>query len=46
MKPDSIVDGGRQRCVACGHPRREHRTNTKCTVPKCACTEYKLPKDQ
>ena len=46
MKSDSIVDGGRQRCVACGHPRREHRTNTQCTVPKCACTEYQLPKDR
>jgi hypothetical protein len=37
------IDGGRQRCVGCGHPRREHRHDPdECTVPKCACREYQL----
>ena len=31
MNPNSIIDGGRQRCVACGHPRREHRHNDLCS---------------
>ena len=39
MKPAKVVDGGRQRCIDCGHPRREHRAG-KCTVPKCACVIY------
>jgi hypothetical protein len=29
-------DGLRQRCVDCGHPRREHR-HYGCSVPKCPC---------
>ena len=37
------VDGGRQRCVNCGHPRVEHRGELGCTVPKCACVDYILP---
>ncbi len=45
MNSNSIIDGGRQRCVACGHPRREHRQNEPCTVPKCACAGYQLPKE-
>jgi hypothetical protein len=36
MKPTKVVDGGRDRCLACGHPKREHRAG-HCTVPKCAC---------
>jgi hypothetical protein len=36
-------DGGRQRCVDCGHPRKEHRGPVGCTVPRCSCAEYKLP---
>jgi len=43
MKNQTIVDGGRQRCVDCGHPRKEHRTEFGCTVPKCACETYQLP---
>jgi hypothetical protein len=43
MKQKPIIDGGRQRCVDCGHPRREHSNNRSCTVPKCACTDYQLP---
>jgi hypothetical protein len=38
-----IIDGGRLRCVACGHPRSEHRERVVCTVPKCACRDYQLP---
>jgi hypothetical protein len=33
-------DGGRQRCVDCGHPRKEHAEATGCSVPKCACDGY------
>lgn len=43
MKPKPIIDGGRQRCTDCGHPRREHSDHHKCTVPKCECREYQLP---
>jgi len=32
-------DGNRQRCISCGHPRREHRA-AGCTVPKCKCVQY------
>jgi hypothetical protein len=41
MKPPHIriPDGGPQRCLACGHPRKEHRAD-ECTVPKCGCPEY------
>ena len=39
MKTAKVVDGGRQRCTDCGHPRREHRSD-KCTVPKCDCVRY------
>lgn len=38
-----IIDGGRQRCKDCGHPRREHNNQPKCTVPKCGCQGYQLP---
>lgn len=37
------VDGGRQRCVGCGHPRVEHRLPKECTVPKCSCLNYEQP---
>jgi hypothetical protein len=48
MNSKPIIDGGRQRCTDCGHPRTEHsRTEHShihtCTVPKCACPGYKLP---
>ena len=43
VKPKGIVDGGRQRCVGCGHPRKEHHSDTVCTVPKCKCEGYQLP---
>jgi hypothetical protein len=48
MNAKPIIDGGRQRCKDCGHPRREHRRTEQssvhqCTVPKCACAEYQLP---
>ena len=33
-------DGGRQRCLQCGHPRREHHDVIGCSVPKCTCSEY------
>lgn len=33
-------DGGRQRCVECGHPRKEHAGPKACSVPKCACPDY------
>jgi hypothetical protein len=36
-------DGGRQRCVGCGHPRKEHKDKGICSVPKCACRDYALP---
>ncbi len=45
MKSSPIIDGGRQRCVECGHPRKEHRDKNKCTVPNCECVEYQLPKE-
>ena len=32
-------DGNRQRCIECGHPRREHH-NEGCGVPKCKCVVY------
>jgi len=44
MKSKPIIDGGRQRCANCGHPRREHKVHRTCTVPKCECSEYRLPK--
>ncbi|HEX5630042.1 MAG TPA: hypothetical protein VFY15_00135, partial [Acidimicrobiia bacterium] len=34
-----IVDGNRQRCLVCGHPRKEHR-GPDCSVPKCPCVDY------
>ena len=37
------TDAASQRCVDCGHPRREHHGPVGCTVPKCTCTAYKLP---
>lgn len=37
--PTRIVDGNRQRCMVCGHPRKEHREND-CSVPKCPCNSY------
>jgi len=43
MSIDRPIDGGRQRCVVCGHPRVEHRQSLGCTVPKCACDDYQLP---
>jgi hypothetical protein len=43
MKATGIIDGGRQRCVGCGHPKREHRDGFRCTVPKCPCVDYQLP---
>jgi hypothetical protein len=33
-------DGGRKRCLMCGHPKLEHRGGVECTVPKCICEEY------
>lgn len=39
------IDGGRQRCVGCGHPRKEHNDREGCSVPKCACSEYMQPAD-
>jgi hypothetical protein len=39
MKGTRTTDPGRQRCVDCGHPNSEHRTD-ECTVPKCACRQY------
>jgi hypothetical protein len=44
MTSKPIIDGGRQRCKACGHPRREHSDHQKCTVPKCECSGYQLPR--
>jgi hypothetical protein len=38
--PSGLVDGGRQRCDSCGHPRKEHITQIGCSVPKCPCAEY------
>ena len=43
MKSQPIIDGGRQRCKDCGHPRREHGVHKNCTVPKCECRGYRLP---
>lgn len=43
MKPvrRSVHDGGRERCIACGHPRKEHPVGIDgCTVPKCRCVRY------
>lgn len=33
-------DGGRERCIECGHPRKEHNDTIGCSVPKCACPHY------
>lgn len=38
--PPRLVDGGRQRCDDCGHPRKEHVSQLGCTVPKCRCVDY------
>ncbi len=38
------IDIATQRCLDCGHPRKEHR-DSDCTVPKCACVEYRPPPD-
>ena len=32
-------DGNRERCITCGHPRREHRV-VGCSVPKCPCVDW------
>lgn len=32
-------DGNRERCIGCGHPRREHRV-IGCSVPKCPCVDW------
>lgn len=37
--PKRTTDPERQRCTACGHPRREHRPSG-CTVPRCACRAH------
>jgi hypothetical protein len=42
MKPETIRDGGRERCSGCGHPRKEHRDSDRCSVPKCRCVGYAL----
>ena len=36
------IDIATQRCLGCGHPRKEHR-DSECTVPECACVEYRPP---
>lgn len=44
-KPQNAIrrtDGNRQRCIACGHPRVEHK-GIGCSVPKCACLHYDAP---
>ena len=33
------IDGNRQRCITCGHPRQEHR-HEGCSVPHCKCVDY------
>jgi hypothetical protein len=33
------IDGNRQRCISCGHPRKEHR-NEGCSIPQCKCVDY------
>ena len=43
MKSKPVIDGGRQRCTNCGHPRTEHSRIHKCTVPRCPCPGYQLP---
>ena len=48
MDAKLVIDGGRQRCTECGHPRTEHgRTDHSlvhtCTVPKCVCLGYQVP---
>jgi hypothetical protein len=37
LKPNRNRMGAR--CIACGHPRGEHRSYG-CTVPKCSCHEW------
>lgn len=32
----------RAQCGECGHPRKEHRGQDLCTVPKCQCSGYFL----
>jgi hypothetical protein len=36
------IDGGRQRCDTCGHPRKEHISQLGCSVPKCRCVDYMM----
>jgi hypothetical protein len=38
--PGRLIDGGRQRCDTCGHPRKEHISQLGCSVPLCRCIEY------
>lgn len=38
-----IIDGGRQRCTDCGHPRSTHNPVRNCSVPKCPCPGYQMP---
>lgn len=37
------IDGTRQRCKGCGHPRKEHLVSRGCTVPNCPCAVYDPP---
>ena len=37
-----MIDRVTQRCQGCGHPRKEHR-GSECTVPRCACVDYRYP---
>ena len=40
MKLNPNAGRGSQRCIGCGHPRKEHLGPDECTVPKCACRDY------
>lgn len=40
VKAKKRSDGGRNRCLSCGHPRVEHRTLEGCTVPRCDCNHH------
>ena len=42
-KSKPVTDPGRQRCVGCGHPGKEHIGQKRCTVPKCPCLEFQPP---
>ncbi len=42
-KSKPAIDSQSQRCVGCGHPRKEHSGRKQCTVPRCECREYQLP---